>query len=109
MIQLFLINAHGEYRVYKLGVKYDEKQKAETEVLTTLDDLQYVTYFKITPTQSTRIIDHWMCYGRTDEFRAYCPAPIKPRRPNPDQANAQPNLGSKQESPPQPSVPVMVQ
>ena len=72
---LFLIiseTSRAEYRTYKLAIRYDEKQKKDIEVLTTLDDLQYATYYKITPTQTTKLIDHWMCRGRTDQFKRYC-------------------------------------
>jgi hypothetical protein len=79
---------HAEYRVYRLGIKYDQKQKKEIEVLTTLDHIQYLTYYKITPTQETRLIEHWMCRGRTDEFKKYCTKPIasSPIVPNIQQA-----------------------
>jgi hypothetical protein len=90
----------AEYRAYRLGVKYDEKT-AEQEILTTLDDMQYVTYFNLTPNQKVRLIDHWMCWGRTDYLKAPCsrpsstslraPANTTPKTPtqNPDQSPAQ--------------------
>ena len=70
--------AQAEYRVYKLGVKYHPKNPNDTEhqVLTTLDHLQYETYYKITSEQQTRLIKHWMCWGRTDLHAAYCPEPL---------------------------------
>jgi hypothetical protein len=68
--------AHAEYRAYKLGVKFtnDPKEK-ETQVLTTLDDLQYLDYYKVTPQQTAYIIAHWMCWGRTD-FKRPCAQPV---------------------------------
>ena len=73
---LILHRAQAEYRVYRLGVKYTDKQIKENEVLTTLDDIQYMTYYKVTPQQKVHILQHWMCRGRTDYFKTYCPAPI---------------------------------
>jgi hypothetical protein len=72
---IILTRAQAEYRVYKLGVKLADKAP-EQEVLTTLDDLQYSTYFNTSPTQQVRLIQHWMCRGRTDDFKKYCPGPI---------------------------------
>jgi hypothetical protein len=73
-LQFFILaQAKAEYRVYKLGVTYNPAAGGvETEVLTTLDDQQYATYYKITSNQQTRLIDHWMCKGRTDDFKTYC-------------------------------------
>jgi len=77
-LQFFIIAyAKAEYRVYKLGVTYEPGQ-SEIEVLTTLDDLQYETYYKVTANQTTRLIDHWMCWGRTNDFAPYCDKPISP-------------------------------
>jgi hypothetical protein len=75
---LILSHAKAEYRVYRLGVTYEPGQ-GETEVLTTLDDQQYETYYKITANQQTRLIDHWMCWGRTNDFQEYCDKPINPQ------------------------------
>lgn len=78
------VPAHAEYRVYRLGIKYhpEDPDEQEIQVLTTLDDLQYETYYKITPNQQTRLIHHWMCWGRTDDLKPYCPEP-----PIPDQSS----------------------
>jgi hypothetical protein len=73
---LILSRARAEYRVFLLGVTYNE-QSGEQQVLTSLDDQQYETYYKITPTQKTRIISHWMCRGRTDNFTPYCNSPVQ--------------------------------
>ena len=125
VLQAFIIaQAHAEYRVYRLGVKYDEKQKKEDEVLTTLDHLQYVSYYKVTPTEQVRLIDHWMCRGRTDNFRKYCSKPItpvakvssvtqasqSPTQPKPvPNTNLSPNSKPQAKSVPQQPVPVMLQ
>ena len=97
---LILSRAQAEYRVYRLGVKYDDNSQ-EQQVLTTLDNIQFDTYYKITSTQATRIIEHWMCRGRTDNFTPYCEKPIPQNRlgsssqasnaPQPDQGPVTPS------------------
>ena len=75
-LQLIILRrAQAEYRVYRLGVKLTDKSP-EQEVLTTLDDIQYLTYYKASATTQVRLIQHWMCRGRTDEFKRYCPGPV---------------------------------
>lgn len=71
------VSSFAEYRVYKLGVKYHPENPAEEEkeLITTLDDLQYHSYYKSSYTQQTRLISHWMCRGRTDWLTAYCLEP----------------------------------
>jgi hypothetical protein len=91
--------AEAEYRVYRLGIKYHpapqtdrapsgesktENDDKEIEVLTTLDPYQYETYYKITSTQVTRLISHWMCRGRTDYMTPYCLEPPKPGTSTPN-------------------------
>jgi len=73
---LILSRAQAEYRVFLLGVTNDANT-GEQQVLTNLDNLQYETYYKLTPDQKTRIIDHWMCRGRTDNFTPYCSKPVQ--------------------------------
>jgi hypothetical protein len=111
--------ARSEYRIYKLGIKYSDKQKKEIEVLTTLDDQQYRTYYQQTASQQTRLIDHWMCKGRTDLFRKPCAAPIKrvvkaspPPTLSPVAQPPKPQVATNDSSPPQappPSNPIMLQ
>jgi hypothetical protein len=69
---VILAEAKAEYRVFRLGITYDSVEGAETEILSTLDDQQYLMYYRIRPTEQVRLIDHWMCKGRTDEFKTYC-------------------------------------
>jgi hypothetical protein len=108
----------AEYRIYKIGVKYNEKQKKELEILTTLDDQQYVTYYRQTASQQTRLIDHWMCRGRTDEFKKYCAKAVpkkitqntvNPQAPNPAQGQGQPQTQPPAQQVPPPNIPVVIQ
>jgi hypothetical protein len=74
-LQFILLNsASAEYRVFLLGIKATPKAR-EVKVLSTLDDLQYQTYYKMAPAQETRLIDHWMCWGRTNDFKKLCSKP----------------------------------
>ncbi|MCC6276579.1 MAG: hypothetical protein IT289_01545 [Oligoflexia bacterium] len=78
---IVFVSGHGvwaEYRVYQLGIKQKPQDKAERMVLTTLDHLQYPDYFKIYPKESVRLVDHWMCRGRTDEMTPLCKKPKAP-------------------------------
>jgi len=73
---LILSRAQAEYRAFLLGVTYDATS-GEQQVLTNLDNIQYESYYKITSTQKTRIIDHWMCRERTGDFTPYCNKPVQ--------------------------------
>lgn len=89
-ILILILPCSAEYRVYRLGIMYTPKQKKEVQLLTTLDNIQYESYYKLTPTQQTRIIDYWMCRGDTSKFTRYCPkVPLKtPLRAPADAAQA---------------------
>lgn len=77
LMLLFAASAGAEYRVYRLGIKYhpENKNEKEIEIISNFDDLQYESYFRLTSTQQTRIIKHWMCWGRTDYQIPYCAEP----------------------------------
>ncbi|MBK9294802.1 MAG: hypothetical protein IPM57_10250 [Oligoflexia bacterium] len=77
IIFLLTLPTLAEYRAYRLGIKYhpENPDDEEKEVITSLDNYQYETYFKITPFQQTRIISHWRCKGRTDYHTPYCTDP----------------------------------
>lgn len=77
LVVLLSFSAEAEYRAYRLGVRYhpEDKTEPEVEVISNLDDLQYESYYKITLQQQTRIIRHWMCWGRTDYEKEFCPEP----------------------------------
>lgn len=112
MLQFFILReAKAEYRVYKLGIKYNEKQKKELETLSTLDDQQFITYYRQTASQQTRIIDHWMCRGRTDQFTKYCAKPIThvPKPISQIMAKAPPQKASPSQQAAAVQVPVVLQ
>ncbi len=49
----------------------------ETQFLSHLDPQQYVGYFPLKKNQSLRYTQTWMCPGRTDHFKPYCPNPAQ--------------------------------
>ncbi len=49
----------------------------KTQFPSNLDPRQYVGYFPLKPNQSLDYIDTWMCPGRTDYFKPYCPTPAR--------------------------------
>lgn len=67
--------AHAEYRVYRLRLT-DTKSQKSREILSTLMPQQYVFYYPITPYETLQIVDHWMCWGRSDGFKKYCTRPF---------------------------------
>jgi hypothetical protein len=88
-IALISLQAHAEYRVYQLGIKSSPTAKQEKVVTSTLDHLQYLDYYKIEPQEQVRLIDHWMCRGRTDHFKSHC---SKPKPPSPTSNQADPTI-----------------
>lgn len=102
LILLFLIyagSASAEYRVFLLKiykVENPSRNPAETEdepeaqesantdsasnsdfrlVESTLDPLQYRQYYPLASNEAVVYIDTWRCYGRTDQFKKFCPNP----------------------------------
>lgn len=44
-------------------------------VESTLDPLQYRQYYPLAANEAVVYIDTWRCYGRTDQFKNFCPNP----------------------------------
>jgi hypothetical protein len=68
-------NARAPASVSAAGAPADPAKTKELEVITTLDQYQYLSYYHVPPTHRVRILDHWMCRGRTDLFKGYCKSP----------------------------------
>lgn len=85
-ILLLTIAAQAEYRAYRLGIRYhpEDKNEKEVEIISTLDDQQYESYYRRTTQQQTRLISHWMCWNRTDYEMPTCAEPLKPKLPSQD-------------------------
>lgn len=68
-----LESAHAEYRAYQLGIQ--SPSGAVKKVTSTLDANQYPTYFHVPSDHSILLLDHWMCWGRTSDFKPICTKP----------------------------------
>lgn len=84
-------SALAEYRVFLLKISNKPAPKpappttvpAEAQqpppdsrlVESTLDHLQYRSYFSIPSDEAVTYVTSWKCRGRTDEFKPYCPNP----------------------------------
>ncbi|MNL27844.1 hypothetical protein D3C87_1494630 [compost metagenome] len=84
---LFLLSnpAHAEYRVFVLKIAKRAPASAPGTapapssdyrlVHSTLDPEQYRGYYTVLPDEDITYIDTWRCYGRTDNFKDFCPNP----------------------------------
>ena len=91
-------SAHAEYRVFllKIAKKATAKPTPPTSapadaqqpppdsrlVESTLDHLQYRSYYSVPADENVTYVTSWKCRGRTDEFKAYCPNPKVAAQPS---------------------------
>jgi hypothetical protein len=47
------------------------------QVTSTLDPLQYKTYYKVEPGSKITYAETWMCKGHTGSFKTACEKPVK--------------------------------
>ncbi|MCB0392180.1 MAG: hypothetical protein KDD58_12890 [Bdellovibrionales bacterium] len=76
-ILLFLIpipSTLAEYRAYELVIENIE-DGSQRKVITTLDHLQYSTYYPIKNIEKISYVKSWMCWGTSDYEQDICPAP----------------------------------
>lgn len=66
--------ALGEYRAYRLALVH-ELTKQRRVVVSTLDHLQYSTYYPVAPSETVEYLESWICPGRTADFAQTCPNP----------------------------------
>jgi hypothetical protein len=78
--------AHAEYRVFTLIIQNAQTKEIRT-VTSTLDPLQYPSYYPLNPDEKVSYTETWRCFGRTGDFAAYCPNP----KAQPASENAPPN------------------
>ncbi|MCB9072730.1 MAG: hypothetical protein H6623_03845 [Bdellovibrionaceae bacterium] len=64
----------AEYRVYQLKIT-DVQSKKSREVLSPLMPAAYIVYYPIRSTEMVEILDHWMCWERSDGFKKPCTRP----------------------------------
>jgi hypothetical protein len=90
-IGLFLVatKVHAEYRVFQLAVT-DGKTGQSRVVVSTLDNYQYPQYHHLNSADTITIQASWMCWQRSDGFKAPCPNPRPqgPSAPGPTQPSA---------------------
>lgn len=72
---LFGFSANAEYRVYQLKIT-DTTTKKSREILTTLMPKAYIFYYPIRATEMVEIMDHWMCWKRSDGYQKPCTRPF---------------------------------
>ena len=66
----------AEYRAYELVIENTEEGK-QRKVITTLDHLQYATYYPVKQNEKVSYVKSWMCWGTSDYEQDICPAPEK--------------------------------
>lgn len=75
MIFVSMCSAQAEYRVYKLKIT-DTEKKTSREVLSILMPAAYIYYHPVRSTEAVEIVDHWMCFQRSDGFKKLCTRPF---------------------------------
>ena len=65
----------AEYRVFKLRIVNSKTQKSRV-VHSTLDWLQYPQYHHLKRDEYVELVDHWMCWKRSDNFDPLCKRPV---------------------------------
>ena len=80
VVSFITVNVRAEYRVFELSIE-NESGQART-VLSTLDDIQYPTYYPVKKSEKITIQDSWMCWTRSDHSQdpaqRYCSNPRSP-------------------------------
>lgn len=66
--------AQAEYRVFTLHI-INKSSQVTRQVETTLDPIQYTTFFPLKKGEDISYIETWRCLGRTDSFKAHCDNP----------------------------------
>jgi hypothetical protein len=74
-ISFFLcFSAFAEYRVYKLKITNMKTEKSR-EIFSTLMPREYLLYYSVASFEKIEIVDHWMCWKRSDGFKPLCSRP----------------------------------
>jgi len=68
-------SARAEYRVYKLRITNQQTGKSR-DILSTLMPSEYKTYNTLGSFEKIELIDHWMCWKRSDGFKPLCTRPF---------------------------------
>lgn len=82
---LSLSRAQAEYRVFRL--QWTNKQgKVVREATSTLDPLQFPTYYQVPKDLQLSYNKTWMCRGSTSDFKPHCLPPEPPKKNLPSDA-----------------------
>lgn len=64
----------AEYRVFTLHI-INKKSQLTKQIETTLDPMQFTTFYPLRADEQITYIETWRCRGRTDFFKAHCNNP----------------------------------
>jgi hypothetical protein len=70
-----LVPLFSEYRVYELRITNKKTNKSRT-VYSTLDWIQYTDYHHLARDERIEMVDHWMCWKRSEGFNPLCKRPV---------------------------------
>lgn len=90
-VSIFLISniCFSEYRVFELEITNSETEQSR-KVQSTLDHLQYATYFPLKRDEQIRLLDYWMCWRRQDPYTPLCQRPGESDTPKSESLPASP-------------------
>lgn len=74
LLFLFSASAQAEYRVFTLHI-ISKKNQTTRQIETTLDPLQYTSFYPLRSGEEISYIETWRCQGRTDFFKSHCNNP----------------------------------
>lgn len=77
MLFFFLLagSTQAEVRVFLLRIAKKSDPQDFRLIKSTLDPLQYGTYYPVSPDEVVTYDDTWRCKGRTGDFKDLCPSP----------------------------------
>ena len=71
-----MIEASAEYRVFTLMIT-NTKTGENRQLDSTLDPLQYISFYPLKADETIHYTQTWRCRGNTSHFKVYCPQPEK--------------------------------
>lgn len=74
LVMFYAVVGPAEYRAFKLKIT-NTKTGIAREVISNLTPEQYVHYNPISWYETVEILDHWMCWQRSDGFKSPCKRP----------------------------------
>ena len=81
--------AQAEYRVYQLIITNSNTNDSRV-VVSTLDHIQYASYFYLHNYESVKIEDSWRCLRRSEYLKPTCPNPKTSPQQKPNSTTPQP-------------------